>query len=109
MKAGWSYFSSSRRPAPGPLPLARSRFTSPHPHRPLACGRRRFPSLGFELPALTNRCLPAPSALGPGREPEDTGSAQPAPQGRQGTLGRLARLLTPYTSAPRPPPHPAHC
>lgn len=80
--------------APGPLPLARSRFACPHPHRPLACGRR-FPSLGFELPALTNRCLPAPS-----REPEETGSAQSAPRGREGAPARLALLLTLYTSAP---------
>lgn len=94
VKAGRRSFSSSRRPAPGPLPLARSRFACPHPHRPLACGRR-FPSLGFELPALTNRCLPAPS-----REPEETGSAQSAPRGREGAPARLALLLTLYTSAP---------
>lgn len=52
----------------GPLPLARSRFASLHPHRLLAGGDRCFPSLGFELPALTNRCRaasPAPAALRP--------------------------------------------
>lgn len=75
MKAGWRNFSSSR--CPGPLPLARSRFASPHAHRPPACGRRRFPSLGFELPALTNRCLPAPSALGPGRRLRRAGAPGP--------------------------------
>lgn len=53
------------------MPLASSRFASLHPHGLLACGYRCFPSLGFELPALTNRCRtasPAPSALRPSGE-----------------------------------------
>lgn len=48
----------------GPLPLVRSRFASLHPHRLLACGHSRFPSLGFELPAFTNRSALPPQGSG---------------------------------------------
>lgn len=80
---------------PGPVALGEEPLllSSPHPHRPPACGRRRFPSLGFEPPALTNRCLPAPAARRL-RGAERPGRAS----GPEGTPARLVPLLTLYTS-----------
>lgn len=89
----------------GPLPLVRSRFASLHPHRLLACGYRCFPSLGFELPALTNRCRtasPAPSALRPsgerhrsrvraGRRQDGSLRRRAPPNGRACSSGRYRR------------------
>lgn len=112
------------------MPLVRNRFASLHPHRLLACGCRCFPSLGFELPALTNRCRkgsPAPSALRPSGERRRPGAR--AGRRRDGTLrtappnGRARSsgiredtdeaCLSPHTlySDPargEPPPPPAH-
>ena len=113
----------------GPLPLARSRFASLHPHRLLACGYRCFPSLGFELPALTNRCRtasPAPSALRPsgerrrpraraGRRRGGSLRGTAPPNGRARSSGtrevtgkaRLSPHIL-FFSPAAPPPHPAH-
>lgn len=102
----------------GPLPLVRSRFASLHPHRLLTCSHRRFPSLGFELPAVTNRCRPrplGPAALGraappwgegsapAGREPEET-AALPRGAGRyrQGSSSFSPSVPQPC-GPPRPP------
>lgn len=76
----------------GPLPLVRSRFASLHPHRLLACGHSRFPSLGFELPAFTNR-----SAL----PPQGSGAALKWGQGGGGPKSTASRNKNGNSCAPR--------